>query len=543
MHFREISRVIGNYLLYFSLVLCIPFFVAIYYDYVLVSIYPKSSTAFLQTIFICLLLALSLRALGRNSKGTLFRRESILLVAILWFISSIVAAMPFYFSKTLEKPIDAYFEAMSGLTTTGASVMYPQKFSRSGEQIPITIENVHVPYKTYMFYGTIAPIRNSQGEIIKEGLRAVARPILFWRSFLQWIGGMGIVVIFLTLLPALGVGGRFLYQMEMTGPIKESIAPRIKETASFLWKLYLSLTFFEIVLLKIVNVNMPLFDAICLSFSNISTGGFSINPESVGFYNHSPTEWVVLLFMILGSINFGLYIHIIRLKLYRIYSPEFSLFISSLCIGAFFVAYFLFNTPLHLFVKEQASNAHDMIRTAIFQSVSAQTSTGYTTANYDLWPFPSQMILLMLMYLGGMAGATCGGIKTTRIYILYKIIVHKVEQIFRPDKVEKLMIKKVEIDDSTVIVSMAFFAIAIIFSLFATVIYSLDSVDPETSLGLCSCMLNNTGISFRAAGPASTFAFLSDFSKIISCFWMVMGRLEYFAILLLFFPSFWKTNQ
>jgi len=542
LHYRELFRIIGNYLFYFSVILCIPFGISLYFDFFKPSLYPKCSLEFLETIGFSVVIAAFFKFLGRNSKGKIFRRESILLVVIVWFISSIIAALPFYLTKTLSKPTDAYFEAISGLTTTGASVMYPKKYNSEGEEIPIIIKNIHVPDKTYSFYGTITPIRGSDGLIIKEGLEAVPRSILFWRSFLQWLGGMGIVVIFLTVLPALGVGGKFLYQMEATGPIKESIAPRIKETASLLWKLYLGLTILEIFMLKIVNSKMPIYDAICLTFSNISTGGFSINTQSVGFYNHAPTEWVVLIFMILGSINFGLYFHIIRLKFYRIYSPEFFLFISSLLLGSFLISFFLYGNPIHFFAKDASTSMHDTIRAAAFQSISAQTSTGFTTANYDLWPFATQMFMLILMYLGGMAVATCGGIKTTRFYILYKIIINKIEQLFRPDKVQILKISKQELDNSTITTSIAFFSVAIFIAVLATVIYTLNGIDPETSLGLSSSMLNNIGIAFRAAGPVNSFAFLPSFSKLLSCFWMVMGRLEFFVILLLFLPAFWRTT-
>jgi len=542
VQYRELFKIVGNYLFYFALVLCLPFLVALYFDFGVQSVYPNSYLQFLETIGICLLLAGSFRFLGRKAKGNLYRRESILLVVAIWFLTSIISALPFYLTRTLENPVDAYFESISGLTTTGASIMFPKSFNEKQEEIPIHLTNVHVPDKSYDFYGTINPIRNEEGQIILEGLEAVARPLLFWRSFMQWLGGLGIVLIFLTVLPALGVGGKFLYQMEMTGPLKESIAPRIKETASLLWKLYLGLTFIELILLELVNPKLPFYDAICLTLSNVSTGGFSINSNSIGHYNHSGIEWVVLLFMILGSINFGLYFHIIRLKFYRIYSPEFSLFAASLFLGGLLVSAFLFGSPLYYYADTSTTSFMETIRVGAFQAVSAQTSTGFSTANYDLWPFPSQMIMFILMYLGGMAGATCGGIKTTRFYILYKMILHKIEAIYRPDKVKLLKIGKVEIDDSTTITSMAFFAVAIFSSVFAGMVYILDGVDPETAIAAASSMLNNTGISFRAAGPTETFAFLSNFSKIISSFWMVLGRLEYFAIILLFLPVFWRSR-
>ena len=180
------------------------------------------------------------------------------------------------------------------------------------------------------------------------------------------------------------------------------------------------------------------------------------------------------------------------------------------------------------------------IRKGSFQAISAQTSTGFATANYDLWPFPSQMFMLLLMFFGGMAGATCGGIKSTRFYLLYKILIHRIEAIFRPETVRKLGIGNSEIDPNRANTILSFFCIAIGATLIGTVLYIINGIDPETSLGLVACMLNNIGMAFRAAGPTYSFNFMSDFSKILSTFWMLLGRLEFFAILLLFIPAFWK---
>lgn len=545
MNYREIFRILGNYLLYFSLIICIPLGVAIYFQFVLDDIVnpkPDSSLEFLITFTTCVLTGFVFRFFGRNSKGGLHKRESIILVVFIWFITSIISAMPFYLTNTLSNPIDAYFETISGFTTTGATVIAPKKYDpKTGKEILQKIENSHIPNKVYTYYGTVEPIYDAKGKILYSGVEAVGYAVLFWRNFIQWLGGMGIVVLFLTVLPALGVGGKFLYQMEAPGPIKEAISPRIKETASLLWKLYLSLTLMEVVLLLWSNVKLPLFDAVAISLSNISTGGFAVRNLSIGSYASPNTEWIVIVFMILGSINFSLYFHILKAKFYKIYVPDFFLFIGTVIFFSVLITFYIYGQPLAL-LYSSSNSIMDTIRTGLFQSISAQTSTGYVTANYDLWPFAAQMFMLMVMFIGGMSGATCGGIKTPRFYILFKILVYQVESLFHPDAVKKLKIEQAKIDSRTAMTVLAFFAIVAFFTSVGTAFYILDGIDPETSLGLMGCMINNIGIAFRAAGPIDTFAFLSPFSKIVSTFWMLLGRLEFYTILILFLPSFWQTK-
>lgn len=544
MNYREISRILGNYLLYFTLILCLPLGVAIYFQFVLdqqANPKPDSSVAFLITIAVCFISAYLFRFFGKKSEGSLHKRESILLVILIWFITSFIGALPYYLTGTLSNPIDAYFEAISGFTTTGASMMTAKKYDDKGNELLQSIQNANIPEKVYYYYGTIEPVRDSSGKVLFEGIEAVGYAILFWRNLTQWLGGMGIVVLFLTVLPALGVGGKFLFQMEVTGPIKDAISPRIKETASLLWKLYLGLTLLEVVLLLWTNAEMQLFDSVTIALSNISTGGYSIKNASIGAYHNANTEWIVIIFMILGSINFSLYFHILRAKFYKIYVPDFFLFIGSALFFSGVITYIIYGNPLSLFY-EAPETFGTTFRTGLFQSVSAQTSTGYTTANYDLWPFSAQMFMLIVMFLGGMSGSTCGGIKTPRFYILFKILIHQVEAMFRPEAVKKLKIENANIDMRTALTVLCFFAIVAFMTSIGAVFYILDGLDPETSFGLIGCMINNIGIAFRAVGPIDTFVFLSPFSKIISTFWMLLGRLEFYSVIILFLPSFWKTN-
>lgn len=549
MNYRLISKTLGKYLLYFSLVLCVPLGISLYYQFMASPDrhpQPHSSLEFFETILITLALSFIFQFFGKKKTDSLMRKESILLVVLIWIVSACVGALPFYLTKTLENPIDAYFETMSGFTTTGASCMYPKAYDSRGKEIQIALTNPHVPEKSYRFYGTIKPVRDPKSnKILYSGIEAVSKGILFWRSFIQWLGGMGIVVLFLAILPALAVGGKYLYQMEVPGPTKDILVPRIKETASILWKLYLTFTIIEIYLLIWTNPNMPLFDAFCITFSNLSTGGFTVTNTSIGAYKNVNTEWVVLIFMFIGSSNFALYFQLIRRKLYRIYEPDFLFFLITTFSGAIIVILSIMGHQQYLLTggKGVIYTASSAIRDGAFQAISAQTSTGFSTTNYDMWPFAPQLVMLMLMFIGGMSGSTAGGIKTSRIYILAKIITHKIKAIFRPEDVKKLKIGKQEINIKTATTVLTFFAIVMLFTIIGTVALTFNGIDPESSVAIIICMLNNIGMSFRAAGPSGSFAFLSGFAKIVSSFWMLLGRLEFFAVLLLLVPSFWRRPR
>ncbi len=529
-----IAKTLSRYLFYLSLLLLAPIALSAYFQFFSQSHpQPHSFFPFLWTLLIALGCSSVLYFIGKKGKDPLYRKESILLLILIWILTTLISALPFVFSKTL-KPIDAFFEAMSGLTTTGATVIAPKAFdSRTGDEIPIHLTNVHVPEKTYSYFGTIDPIRDvATGMITHSGVEAVGKALLFWRSLLQWIGGIGIVVVFLAVLPVLGVGGKFLFQMETTGPIKDEIQPRVRMAASRGWKLYASLTVLEMILLVSTNRDMPLFDAICTSFSTISTGGFSVRNESIGSYHSLATETIVIIFMILGSINFSLYFHILRMKFSKIYVPDFFLFLGVIAIGSIAISSFL--------IPE--FGVANGFRQGIFQAVSVQTTTGFFSTNYDLWPFAPQMLMLILMFVGGMSGSTAGGIKTSRFYIAYKILIHRLESIFRPDSIRKLYVGPSEVDDKNALTVLTFFCIVAFSTTLGTILLVFDGIDPETALGLISSFLNNSGIAFRAAGPTETMAFLSPFSKLMASFWMLLGRLEFFAVLLLFLPSFWKNR-
>ncbi|MCB1149845.1 MAG: TrkH family potassium uptake protein, partial [Chlamydiia bacterium] len=368
--------------------------------------------------------------------------------------------------------------------------------------------------------------------------------ILFWRSFLQWLGGLGIVVLFVAILPVLGVGGKMLFHSEMPGPIKESLTPRIKETALALWKIYLGLSAVQVMLLMVTNTELDLFNAVCITLSTISTGGFTVVNGSIGAYNSSATEWVVLIFMLLGSINFSLFYFLFKGKLYRLKDIELIVYLILITVSSIYVASSLVGEPDFLTNGERGPllTVNDAIRQGFFQVISAQTSSGFAIANYDKWPYALQSLMLILIYIGGMAGSTAGGMKMIRHIMIFRIAQDKIELMFRPETVRSFRIGNVKVDTSAAITVLVFFVTVISMAVLGTFLLTLDGMDPETALTVITSTINNSGMGFREAGPTDSFAFLSNFGLILTSLWMIMGRLEFFTILVILVPAFWKED-
>jgi trk/ktr system potassium uptake protein len=547
MLYREICKVLGLYLYGFAATLLFPLGVAVYYRFFGLEFHPQQHTfdTFLLTIILSLLLASLLFWIGRNTAGRLYRKEALLSVVIIWFLTPALAALPFYLSGTLTNPFQAYFEAASGLTTTGSTVMCPKKFDSTGKEIPFVTETNGPQPTKYVFYGTIDPVIDpSTGAVLFTGIEAVSKALLFWRSFIQWLGGIGIIVLFVAILPPLGIGGKVLFFMETPGPIKDALTPRIRETATLLWKIYLFMTAAQVVLLMYTNAKMDLFNAVCTSFTTLSTGGFSVRNDSIGAYQNAATDWIIIIFMVLGSINFGIYYSILKGKFYRAYEPEFFLFLAILFFSGLFTTWALVGSPMELLggPTNKAFTWPDALRYGFFQTTSANTSTGFSVANYDLWPSPVQVLILILMFVGGMAGSTAGGIKVIRQFILFRIVQNRVESLIRPETVQQFRIGNREVGSGTTMMVTSFFTAVIAFSVLAAFLYVLDHIDVETSIGLVACMINNTGLSFRIAGPIGSCAFLSNFGCVLSSLLMILGRLEFFAVLSILVPAFWRQT-
>lgn len=549
MLYREISKNLGIYLYIFSAMLLVPLFLAIYYQFFAaaeVHPQPHTSAHFFLSILFCLIMGAVFHYFGRDASGHLYRKEGLAIVVIIWLITPFVSALPFLLSGTLKNPFAAYFEATSGLTTTGSTALTAKKYDSQGKEIPYEITVKGVIDTTYVFYGTVEPIRDPKtGIILYEGIEAVSKALLFWRSFIQWLGGGGVIVLFVAILPVLGAGGRVLFQTEVTGPIKDALTPRIKGTAVALWKIYLGLTILEVFLLMATNAKMELFDAVTIAFAAISTGGFSVRNANIGYYQSEATEWVVIICMLLGSINFALYYFAGQGKFYKIFKPEFFLFLIIVALTGGLAAWTLDGTwersmiggPL---IPFDISNS---LRQGIFHIVSAITTSGFFTYDYDIFPYITQVAMVIVMFVGGMSGSTAGGIKIMRHYLLFRIAQHQIEFLFRPKWIQALKVSDKEVGTNTIVMILSFFLIITAVSVFGTFFYVLDGIDPQTAFGLVSCMINDTGLSFRVAGPTGSCAFLSNFSYLLSCALMVMGRLEFFAVFAFLVPAFWKQNE
>ena len=313
----------------FTITLLVPLALSIYYQYyVPASDHPQPHAMyyFIETIAISFLLGACLWFIGRRAKGTLYRREGIAVVVVIWFLLPALGGLPFFISGTLKNPFAAYMESISGFTTTGSTTMEAKHFDPStGKEMPIVRTVKGSINTTYTYYGTIEPVRDPKsGKIIHEGVEAVGKALLFWRSFIQWLGGGGIVILFLAILPALGVGGKVLFHTEITGPIKEAMTPRIKETAIQMWRIYLGLTVIVILLTRLANTNIDWFDTITIGITALSTGGFSVRNASIAAYHSPSLEWAVIFGMLLGSINFSSITTSLNRNFTKFMSPNFS---------------------------------------------------------------------------------------------------------------------------------------------------------------------------------------------------------------------------
>lgn len=530
MVWKQIFKTVSFFLYVLAGVLVLPLVIAFTFEFIKdphLHPQPFETAAFLKTWLIVMGVAFFFHFLSRGAPKAFFKREGIAAVLIIWVVTPALGALPFLFNGTFEHFEDAYFEMTSGFTTTGISIVYPKKYNElTQEEEPY--RKLYCSLGTnieYVFYGTVKPVNGF------TGVEAIGKGLLFWRALTQWLGGIGIILLFIAIMPSLEGGAKFLFQSEALGPVKETMTPRIRDTAFILFKIYGCLTAIQLVLLMFTNPRLSFFDAICITFSTISSGGFSVRNNGIASYNSQATEWIVMIFMIVGTINFALFYYLVKGKLFRLKDPELASYLFLLItFSAFAVVKLL---PIYSF--------GDAIRYGVFQIVSSMTTTGFSTGPYDSWPFAVQTLMIVIAYIGGMAASTAGGIKVIRHYILSKLTVQKVENIFRPELVQRQQMGALSIRKETASTILCFFYLYLFVATLAALIYIFSGVDPETSFGLVSAHLNNSGIGFRLAREAGC-AFLTPFGKFFSCFLMFLGRLELFIPLVLFIPAFWKRR-
>lgn len=416
------------------------------------------------------------------------RKEGFLIAALFWFTASIFGAIPYLIYGVFNHPIDAWFESVAGFTTTGATVL-------------------------------------TDIEVVPYGM-------LFWRSFSQWLGGMGIIVLGIAILPRLAVGGMQLMGLEAPGPTTEKITPRIAETAKKLWGVYLLLSFLLIVFLLFAG--MPIFDSVLQSLSTMSTGGFSPNNLSVGSYNSSIIDVIITIFMFIAGMNFVL--------LYWSLRGDFK----RLTRNSELKYYFFLNLSVILIVSFELwatiyPNFFEALRYGSFQVISISTGSGFSTANFDLWPSFSKWSLLMLMFFGGCAGSTTGSIKIIRIMVLFKKGYQELHKIIYPHAIVPIRVNAKPISPEIVSSITSFFLIYLFIFLVSTlIVMAAEDLPIITAISACAASIGNVGPGLGEVGPAGNYANLSSFTKIVLSFLMLIGRLELFTILVIFTPAFWR---
>jgi len=451
--------------------------------------------------------------LAHRKTGEIGRREAMLLVALSWLVGAALSATPFRLWAAMEFDhlhhdmafgsfVNCYFEAMSGLTTTGATVL--------------------------------------------SDIESIPRSLLLWRALTHWLGGLGIVVLFVAVLPLLGVGGKRLFRVEAPGPTAEGVRPRIQETARALWLIYLGLTLAEVLLLRICGLNW--FESVCHTFATLATGGFSTRNASVGAFDSLAIDIVVIVFMLLAGVNFGIYYNVLRGRWNAIREDtELRWYLGIVAVASAVILLCLGGAAIVTTAGDmEAASTGPAARHTVFQVAAIQTTTGFCTANFDLWPFVPKALLLVLMFVGASGGSTGGGIKVVRCVIAVKVLAAEVEHVFRPNVVRTIRLGRRTIDPELRHGTLAYvLIILVLFALGTAALMMLEAgagLDITTAATASAATLNNIGPGLAAVGAVENYGWFCGPSKIVMSLLMVLGRLEVFAIVVLFMPSFWRGD-
>jgi trk system potassium uptake protein TrkH len=489
MNKKTILNILGAQIGILSITLLIPALIALAYK-------EYDFEGFILSAVIAFFIGVPLWYFTRKST-TLSTKDGFLIVTSAWIVTAIIGALPFYFSGTIPNITDAFFESMSGVTTTGATII--------GN--PITLPN------------------------LSQGIESLPHGILFWRSFIQWIGGMGIIVFAIAILPLLGIGGVQMFKAEVPGPVSDKLRPRVKETAKILWLVYVGFTALEALLLGLGG--MTWFDAICHAFTTMPTGGFSTMNTSIASWSSSVIHYIIIFFMLMAGINFVLHFRAMSgdLKAYfRDY--EFKIYIGIILL-----------VTLGIFIIVSLSDGgftHIKFRDSLFQTVSIITTTGYVTYNYELWGYFLQFTLVGLMFLGAMGGSTGGGIKVIRVFLIIKHGLMETRRLLHARAIIPIRIGNRYISESIIRNTLGFFLFYV--AIFALTAASLTAMgfDITSAIGAAASAVGNIGPALGAFGPTDNYALLPDIGKWILSFAMLLGRLEIFTVLILFSRTFWK---
>jgi len=483
MNYGIIIKVLGNLLVFEALLMIPAYLISIFYQ-------QNDSSAFLISISVTFVVGFIMSKV-KGAYKRIKAKDALAVVAIGWLLASFFGSLPFVISRSIPSFVDAFFETISGLTTTGSTV----------------IKDV---------------------EILPKG-------ILFWRSLTHWIGGMGILVFTLAILPTMGIGGFQIFKAESPGPTADKIVPRIKDTARILYTTYIAITIIQVIFLVIGG--MSLFESAVHTFGTVGTGGYSTRNASIGAYNSTYIHIVITVFMILSGVNFSLYYSLVNGKWKEVIRNEEL----RLYLGIIFAAGILIGLNIYM-NTDGYKNIGLAFRDSFFQVSSIITTTGYASVDFDLWPVFSKMILLLLMFIGGCAGSTSGSVKVIRILVLAKLVKRQVAKIFHPNAYIPIKIDGKVVSDDVVNSISSFFILFVIIFVIGILVISFEGLDFESTVSAVATSIGNVGPGFGLVGPTRNFGGFSSFSKIFLSLLMLMGRLELFTIIALVSPKAWKNE-
>jgi len=482
MNIRLITRFIAILIFVLGLSMAVPLLISILYQ-------DGSSLAFLLSVLATTSAGLILALwAGKNEKDTLLsHRDGIAIVTIGWITTALFGALPFLFSGAIPNFTNAYFESISGFTTTGATIF-------------------------------------SEIESLPKG-------ILLWRSQTQWLGGMGIIVLSIAVLPFLGVGGMQLYKAEIPSPVVDKLKPRISDTAKTLWKVYILITTLQVILL--VTSGMSFFDSVCHAFCTLPTGGFSTKNASIAHFDSAYCQGIIVVFMLLAGINFSLHYRLIKGDL-KIFGKD-----SECRVFLFLVLIFTLVITLNIYgaIYPSISTA---FRHAIFQVTSIITTTGFITADYETWPALSQLILLVCMFFGAMAGSTGGGIKIMRVMLLIRHGYQEIFRIIHPHAVTTVKLGGRPVPHDILRSVLGFFILYLGLFVAATLIMSAFGLDIISAISAVASSIGNIGPGLGVVGPVDNYFGICVSGKWVLIFCMLLGRLEIYTVIVLLTPEFWR---
>ena len=483
MNYLLILKLIGNVFKIEAAFMIVPLAVSFIYGESV-----TNKTSFIWSILILVATGFALSLIKPKNKNFV-PRDAFAATSLTWIFCSLLGALPFYFSGCFKSFTDCLFESVSGFTTTGATIL--------------------------------------------AEIESLPKSILFWRSFTQWIGGMGILMFMVAVMPSMNASSVNLMRAEITGITPGKIVPKVRETAKIMYLIYFTLTVLLIIILTFTG--LPVYDAFINGFSTAGTGGFSNMNASVGAYNNIAAEIVITVFMFLFGISFALYFYAIKGNLKSVFKDEELRFYGIIVVVAVVL--------ITINITGLYQNIFEALRHSSFQVVSVISTTAFTTADYNMWPLLSRVIILILMFFGCCAGSTGGGVKLVRILVLIKTARAEIKKIIQPRNVKVITLNGKKIEDYAVSQTFVFFTVYFMIFLAATIIISIENKDITTTLASVITTLGNVGPALEEIGPVGNFGGFSVLSKLVLSVCMIIGRLEFFPMLILLRPSTWIMGK